>query len=207
MLQVGRILDHAVLEIDKALYSARKENAQHKHAHGRCGCEWQQKVENSREHADNLEVAVEYFEDLWRGWKRYLRSLEKRGDRRVGGLEEWRRRDGRGHEREESEILNGFYNRDMRVDEMDALRQKQKAREAEKLQERYLAQERERQWADQRERERRHHKTKGYHDSSHQGFKHGSSYYENPDARGSREHYSKYDGSRSKPRKRSWVWN
>ncbi|EEY23464.1 predicted protein [Verticillium alfalfae VaMs.102] len=203
MLEVGRILDHAVLEIDKALYTARKHDKKHRYAHGFCRCEWQKKVENSKEHADNLEVAVEHFEDLWRAWKRYLRSLERRGDRRVGGLEEWRRREGRGSESEEFDQLHSFYRKDMRVDEMDHLQAKQRTRQAENLHQEYLAGEGRRQDTDWHKHEGKHKKAWSTSDHIQPGSGYGKNDYEYTGRCESGQYRDWHVGSRFRPWRRS----
>ena len=147
ILEVGRILDHGLQEIDKARFEEQRLTHRHYEEHGsRCGrysrtrdCTWRERIRNSQEHGDNIQTAVQGFRQLWRRWKVYLRNLERGGDRRLSGLEEWRRRGGLASEKEEYDHLMGLYREDIRVDEKDARAARERKRAMDKQSERYRA--------------------------------------------------------------------
>lgn len=115
---------------------------------GSGGCVWLRRIANAEEQADRLDAVVEKYQRLWGRWKVYARALERKGERRIGGLEEWRRREGRGGEREEYDRLRGFYRRlsreDSRVEEVDVRRRAEEE----------LGRLRRREWEREREGER-----------------------------------------------------
>ncbi|KAH6693899.1 hypothetical protein F5X68DRAFT_199843 [Plectosphaerella plurivora] len=126
ILEVGRVLDQTLLEIDDAQADARTLARWHDREHGsRCArrqqsaCSGMERVLNAKEHFEDLALALEGYRQLWRRWKVFLRGLERRGERRLGGLEEWRRRRGGGGEKEEHERLTGLYRREIRADEVE----------------------------------------------------------------------------------------
>ncbi|KAH7350142.1 hypothetical protein B0T11DRAFT_333148 [Plectosphaerella cucumerina] len=132
ILEIGRVIDQTLLEIDDAQADARRLARWHDREHGsRCGrrqghaCPGMERVLNAQEHGDDLALALEGYKQLWRRWKVFLRGLERRGDRRLGGLEEWRRRRGGGGEKDEHERLNEYYRREIRADEVEMRRKRQ----------------------------------------------------------------------------------
>lgn len=153
MLEIGRVLDETLLEIDDTQTDARRLKRWHDRGHGpRCtgrrqSCSAMERSMNAQDHIEDLFTALEAYRQLWRRWKVYLRGLERRGDRRLSGLEEWRRRHGGGADKEEHEHLMGLYRRETRADEVEARRSESDAR---RRQSEEAARERER----ERERQR-----------------------------------------------------
>ncbi|KAL2759987.1 hypothetical protein ACRALDRAFT_1079105 [Sodiomyces alcalophilus JCM 7366] len=134
LLEIGRALDRTLVKMDKAdaesqrlrrMHARRRSEGGHGascHAVGADDCAWLRQIANADEQADGLDVVVKKYQKLWERWKIYARALERKGERRIGGMEEWRRREGRGGEREEYDRLMGLYRRqsqDIRDDEAD----------------------------------------------------------------------------------------
>ncbi|TEA11503.1 hypothetical protein C8034_v007410 [Colletotrichum sidae] len=104
---IGRILLHAEVELDKARSRVERERARHRRSHGSScermldtrECGWTRRVANMVAETDDLKFSIELLAECWVKYVGLLRKYENMGQRRVSGIVEDRGLSGRDWDR------------------------------------------------------------------------------------------------------------